>query len=538
MKDIISASEMDLNRQDDGYDALLAGIRRSFEEHAKGGDEPLFTTNAAGLYDMILAALPADARQHYNCRTCRNFVDRFGGLVRIGDQGEIYPVMWDYAPVFFAKAVAAVLVEVENAKVTGVFVTDERRLGTPNTGSWTHMAVDVPKKMIYTGRVKNAYQQAAEKAEDFKMLTNAIGKYRKETVETALKLLRSESLYRSEKVLGVAEWFLGVLNETDGKRSRLRSNIVWKKVATAPVGFCHVSSSMIGTLLDDIEAGYDFDTVSRKFSEKMNPLKYQRPQAAPSAGNVAQAEKLVAKLGIENSLKRRFARLDELQTLWTPRPEKKAAATTGGVFAGVATKQSATKRKTNDVAAPIVTMTWEKFQRTVLPMALKIEFNVTGKDDNFSAIVTAADPDAPPIIQWDSEDDRNPFNWYVYHNGSAPGNWGLRMGWVEVTGVVLQPNLWKPGFEHNGQSVFFILKDCKDHRYRGSGAALFPEVLKADLHEVRATIEAYSRTAVIEGYDESSACGIRCQANAKWWDYTFRVTTDLGVTTYKLDRWD
>lgn len=538
MKDIITANEMDPNRQDDGYESLLAGIRHSFEEHINGGNEPLFTTNAVGLYDLILNALPAEARQHYNCNTCRNFVDRFGGLVRIGDDGETHPVMWDYAPAFFKKAVADALVEVEKAKVTGVFVTGELRLGIPKTGFWTHMAVDVPKKMIYTGKLKTANQQAAEKAEDFKMLTNAIGKYRKDTVETALNLLRSESLYRSEKVLGVAEWFLGVLNDIEDKRGLRRSNTVWKKTATAPVGFCHVSSSMIGTLLDDIEAGYDFDTVSRKFSEKMNPLKYQRPQAAPSAGNVVQAEKLVAKLGIENSLKRRFARLDELLTLWTPRPGKKAVAATGGVFAGVATKRSNAKRRINDLNAPAVTMTWTKFQRTVLPTALKIEFNVTGRDDSFGAIVTAADPCAPPIIRWDSEESRNPFNWYVYSGGSAPGNWGLRMGWVEVTGIVLQPNLWRPGFEHNGHSVFFILKDCKDHRYRGSGAALFPEVLKAELHEVRATIEAYSRTAVIEGYDESSACGIRCQANAKWWDYTFRVTTDLGVTTYKLDRWD
>lgn len=34
----------------------------------------------------------------------------------------------------------------------------------------------------------------------------------------------------------------------------------------------------------------------------MNPLQYQRPQAAPSAGNVAQAERIVEKLGIANSL--------------------------------------------------------------------------------------------------------------------------------------------------------------------------------------------------------------------------------------------
>lgn len=396
------------------------------------------------------------------------------------------------------------------------------------------MAVEVPKAMIYTNRLKTAYQEAAEKAEDHRLLCEAVGHYKAETVEAAVNLLRSNSLYRSEKVLGVAEWFLEVLRGAQGKRQK--SNILWRKAATAPIGFCHVSSSMIGTLLDDIEAGYDFDTVSRKFAEKMNPLQYQRPQAAPTAGNVAQAEKIVEKLGIADSLKRRFARLDELETVWLPRRET-GNAVKGGVFAGIKTKQDP-KRSAPDVLAPTVTMTWEKFKATVLPVARKIEFYVTGKNDSFGAIVTAEDPDAPPIIRWDTEENRCPFNWYVYHNGSYPGNWGLGMGYVEVTGIVLQPNLWRPGFEHEGKSVFFILKDCKDHRYEVSGIALFPEVLKSELREVRSTIEAYSRKAVLGGYDEASACGIRLQGNAKWWDYQFRVTTDVGTTVYKLDRWD
>lgn len=536
MKDIISANEIDLSRENDGYEGFLRSIRASFEKRVKGGNEPLFTTDATGLYETLLMALPVEARQHYDCNACRSFVNRYGGLVRIADNGVQYPVMWGVEPPgFFVDAVDEINDEVKAAKVTGVFFTGEKRLGIPRTGSWTHMAVDVPKEMIYRNLMKTPYQMAAEKAEDYKMLTNAIRKYRKETVETALKLLRSESLYRSEKVLGVAEWFLGVLNDSKGARNRTGTNVVWKKVATAPTGFCHVSSSMIGTLLDDIEEGYDFDAVSRRFAEKMDPTQYQRPRAAPSAGNVVQAEKIVEKLGIENSLKRRFARLDEIQTIWHPRPEKKAA--TGGIFAGIATKQTAKKRH-NDAPAPTVTMTWEKFQRTVLPDARKIEFLVTGKNDHYSALVTAADPYAPPIIQWDSEDERNPFNWYVYSGGSAPGNWGLKMGWAEVTAVALQPNMWQPGFDHQGKSVFFILKDCKDHRYRASGIALFPEVLKSELREVRSTIEAYSRKSVFEGYDEASACGIRCQGSAKWWDYTFRVTTDLGVTEYKLDRWD
>ena len=117
MKDIISMNEVDTQRENDGYGELLAGIRRSFDEAVRDGEEPLFTTNATGLYDMILSELPAQTRQHYDCNACRHFVNRYGGLVRIDDRGEIHPVMWGFEPpAFFAKAVASVAVEVENSK--------------------------------------------------------------------------------------------------------------------------------------------------------------------------------------------------------------------------------------------------------------------------------------------------------------------------------------------------------------------------------------------------------------------------------------
>ena len=535
MKDIIAMEEMDLTRDGDGYEELLASIRREFQKCVKDGTEPLFTTNAGGLYDLLLQKLPEGARQHYNCYACRHFVNRYGGLVKIDEKtGKQTSAMWnEKVPPFFADAVKEIRKRVNNADVTGVFVTSEKTLGTPVTGSWTHMAVEVPKNMVFSHRLKSAYQESSEKAEDYRLLKDAVYRYRVETVEEAVNLLRSNSLYRGEKVLGVAEWFLEVLRATKGKRNK--GNMLWRKAATAPAGFCHVSTSMIGTLLDDIEAGYSMETVSRKFAEKMDPLKYQRPQAAPTAGNVAQAEKIVEKLGIERSLKRRFARLDELVTVW--RPKSDGGVVTGGVFAGIKTKQSAPVRMGG--MEPSSTMTWEKFRATVLPKAKKIEYYVPPKEDNYSAILTAQEQDAPPIIRWDTEEHRCPFNWYVYRGGSRPAHWGLTAGsYVEVTGITLQPNMWYPGFEHEGKSVFFILKNCKDHRYGGAGIALVPEVLKGELREIRSTIEAYSRNETLGGFEEASACGIRLQGNAKWWDYKFRVTTDVGTAIYTLDRWD
>ena len=40
------------------------------------------------------------------------------------------------------------------------------------------------------------------------------------------------------------------------------------------------------------------------FAAKVNPLSYQRPQAAPSSANVKQAEELFAKLGLAPALER------------------------------------------------------------------------------------------------------------------------------------------------------------------------------------------------------------------------------------------
>lgn len=538
MKDTMTMGsflETDLSRENDGYDHLLRSIRESFEL-ATASNEPLFTTAIDNLYDIFLEHLPAEARQHYNCRACRHFVNRYGNLVTIDDEGYIHPVMWyGGIPEFFHNSVIEIRKAITNSKVTGMFITAEKRLGVAKTGVWNHMCVDLSKDRIHRDRIHNEWQTMAQKKQDYLMLLNATTKYKQSTIETAVNLLRSDNLYRSEKVLGIAEWFMDVKTNVENLKGKQKSNYIWKKSATAPAGFCHVSSSMIGTLLDDIEDGMGFDAVKSRFESKMNPLKYQRPQVAPAAQNVARAEEIVAKLGIADSLKRRFARLDELNLLWKPREVKSKASVGTGIFAGLKTKEETRTKKTSNMVANGGTMTWDKFQRTVLPNAKKIEMNVWG-NDSYAAMVTAEDPSAPPIIQWDNEENRNPFSWYLYAGGSWPNQWNLSSGWVEVTGITLQPNLWQPGFEHQGHGVFFVLRNCRDINNKSSG--LFPEIMRGELREVRATIESYSRSAKLSGYDEATACGILRQSGKTWSNCELKVTTDLGVTTYKLDRWD
>lgn len=507
-------------RDDVAYETL----RDSLQVQA----QPLFTTDVTGLFDVFLANLPDEHRQHYTCHACRKFVETYGGLVTIDERGVARSAIWSTdVPDFFAVAVDAMLLKINKANVTGVFLADKAVWGTPVTGEWTHFAIK--QAPVYRHSLKTPFQAMAEKAEDYKILARSLHEFSLVTIDTAITLLQTESLYRSEKCLGVAEWFQKVHRAVVGiKNVKTKHNLTWRAVAEAPPGWCHIRSTMIGTLLEDIQAGMSFDAVSRRFAEKMHPLQYQRPQAAPTVGNIAQAEKLVEKLGIANSLKRRFARLEDIQALWTP-TVRQAARAGDGVFSHLNPKQA----QPNVIVPPAQTMTWEKFQRTVLPNAERIEFWVAPGNSNYSALLTAVDPDAPLILQWD-----NPVSWYVYHRGSRPDDWGLMIGqYCNVTAVCLQPSMWSGNRSHQGESVFFLLSGAKDNRYKHSGVGLFPEILKSELREVRATIEAYSRHAELEGFEEASACGIRLQ-KGEGWDHKFRVTAGPSVLEYRLDRWD
>jgi hypothetical protein len=125
----------------------------------------------------------------------------------------------------------------------------------------------------------------------------------------------------------------------------------------------------------------------------------------------------------------------------------------------------------------------------------------------------------------------------MYSGGSTASQWNLPSScYIEVAGITLQPNMWQPGYEHIGEGVIFILKGCKDSMNKSPG--LFSEVMRGELREVRATIEAYSKAHKLEGYDEASACGLCLQSGNNDWSCSLRVTTDVGVAIYNLDRWD
>ncbi len=160
----------------------------------------------------------------------------------------------------------------------------------------------------------------------------------------------------------------------------------------------------------------------------------------------------------------------------------------------------------------------------------------------FFGLVTAADMDAPPILQWDGLDGpRNPVSCYFYNGGSLAINWNLPAGrYASLVSVSYKPPHWYDAklFAHQEQGVMLAIEGCRDVRHT-AGGGLFPETLRTEFREARSAIEAHSNAATIAGKDDGDQANGLCFAPGKdGWNCNLRVTTNGAESEFILDRWE
>lgn len=533
------------NVHDDEYRMFLRQLQVHFALVVK--DKPLFTTAVDGkdLWRLYLTSFQPNERQFHDCAACRHFVEKYGTLVVINPiTGGVVSPLWTFlAPAPYDHAFERCKIAVENKVVQGVFYDDAVEfLGTSCTGNWRHFSIPTNPNWKPRSMMLDASQSMTEKLQDFITVSNALDLYPLKLLKVATDVLESDQLFRSVKVLGQAHWLYKLKKDYEANcqvDANAASNLVWLAVATTPAGFCHPRSSMIGTLLEDLANGVRFDEVKRRFAEKMDPGRYQRPQAAPRAGNVAAAEKTFERLGLARSLERRYADVREVEAIWTSRAHVNRSDSTTGIFSGVEARREPHVSSMTLHTSEKENITWHKFSKKILPSALEIDLLVPAVRTTFGAITTAVDLSAPPIIKWDFVGRRNPFSWYLYNNGSYASKWNLQSGqFTRVLAVTKLPCFWRgcepPSF---AEGVFLLLDGARDER-RDQGNGLFPEVLKSDLHEFRSTIEAYSKNAKLEWPREPMAATPACGLVLPSHPIVVRVRTGSMTTTYTIDRWE
>jgi hypothetical protein len=551
----VEEHEVDHDRD---YAGFLKAVRDNFAKAIKDPATKLFSVGNSkkgaaepkfALFDFFLSELPAHDRQVHECSTCRSFFKHYGNLVTIDERGTTHSVMFDskIASGYYAEVMDELAAYVETAVVIDVFYSEELRWGTPKTGPWTHMAVTPPFRLVHTPILTTAGQERAARREDVRVLRLALADFDAKSVGTALALLETDSLYRAEAVIGPAKWFSDVMETQANTKNRTRrNNLLWRAVASAPPGWAKPRGMMFGTLIEDIQNGLDFKDVKARFKFKMDATRRLRPTAPPSNGQLIQAERVIKRLASHGSLDRRYARIEELQTVWEPEPatfNKGTGEYEGGVFTHLRT--GGTKKGQLDIIAVggTKTVTYEKFLKDVAPTAQEMQLYVNRAPMNFCAYLTATDEEAPPIIQWDSEDARNAFSWYVYPPGSGADQWNLTVdSWTRVTAISPQPSQWNGGtqkFSHHGEGALFVLTGARDKNHKGCGLGLFPEFMRSDFHPIRKTIEAYSGSRSLTGYENASAGGLRINKNGQpFGDLRVRVTSQGRLVEYHIDRWE
>lgn len=522
---------------DADYARLLALVRMRFDEATNG--RRVFQTDATGLYKMFIDGLRSEKRAH-TCHACQRFIESYGGLVVIDDAGETRSALWDatLVPAFYHFTISRMQAAVNEARVIAPFLHEKAILGEPVTGNWTHFSVEQRGGWIWRHAVMSADQGMAAMKERFITVRLAIESVATFQLEKARAILAADEINRSEKFTGPLEWLAE--RHADYYKAgpwSARDNRLWRAIAEAPEGFCHPRASVLWSLFEDIKAREPFDVIRRRFNAMVHGLAYQRPKADPAAQTIERAEKLFAEMGLARALERRFARLDEVETIWRhrrrPLPVKPRTA---GVFSNVpaAAEDTPLPKVPRRMEVPMRTVTWRKFTETVLPTAEAIDFRVPTVLAHFQAITTAVHADAPPLLKWP-----NPFGHYVYNGGSLAASWSLPAGeWVRVLAVALRSNLWGPNpLPHLGLGATLILEGARDQM--NQHLCLFPETIRDELHEVRSVIEGFAKrgrlqpappaTALASGY------GVTVHGLG---DHLLRVHA-AGVWQHvQIDRWD
>lgn len=547
------AGETPTSRKQDNFRGFELSVIEQFNRYR---DQKIFKVNTDPLVNIYLGSMPEDASNHYNCTACKKFITQYGGLAVINSDGSLTSVLWDpeKAPEFFKLAASRMKQFVEKQMVDSEFFTHTKDLGTPESIDgefvWDHLYVEyLQHRVIHANKeIYDAYQKMAHHIETVKTLKFAMVEY------TADDLTKAKSYLHSDKCDGPASHteiisdFIKLKQTLDGVKNKIyKHNLTHQFISENPV-VAHIRGTAVGRMLYDIRANASEYTILKNYADTVDPLKRMVAQTDVSVGNLHRANDIVAKLGMENSFKRRFAKLEDFTYDWAPpvQEEKPEMIQSFGIFG----KLLIEKRQPIENAASVAVientkpLTFHKFLKdNNLKDAVKIEVLFTSKPQPIAGFTEAVYRDFPGIFKYDNPDNRCTLSPYFYckvdHNGNNLGpieisEFGLKQyTWYSVSAVIINPPF-------NKNDVYMILSNKEEPIHdivykqiaEHVGSMISPQLLKSELHEIRKSIEKLSKEDIMENPEDSLLGIIIDEHNG----VNLRVTTTDAITTYVIDR--
>lgn len=369
------------------------------------------------LWNLYLDSFPPGTneiyreRREHDCSCCRHFIKSIGNAVVIQD-GKVHTI-WEfdsksttYQPVFdaldrYVKAHA----------VSDVFKSPENKVGTSHNfentvegvKQWDHFYLELPNKFVEKHSIGTTKGRFRDTRNVFKRSLDEISL---EAIETITELISSNTLYKGAEWKEPLQEFRKYKKAYEKLDTDQKELFAWEQSVKAGPVIGKIKNHSIGVLLTDVSEGMDLDAAVRRYENIVAPQNYKRSKPIYTKRMLDDAKKTITELGYMESLKRRFATLDDITVnniLFSNKDSAKRIAGAEDIFADMERGVKSSPKKFSKVEE----ISADKFISEVLPTAQELEVYLENKHtSNMVSLIAPENGDSKTMFKWN-----NGFSW-------------------------------------------------------------------------------------------------------------------------------
>lgn len=350
-------------------------------------------------------------RREYDCSCCRQFIKAIGNAVSIknGTLDTIWNLeLGDDKYQIVADAMDAYI---RSKAVTNIYVSQFKKIGTEynmeqfedgTLKRWDHFQVTLPDRLVdksgrSVGDIKGSFRDTKN------VFKRSLDEISMDALDTILELINSNTLYKGEEWKAILTTFRKYKKEYEKIDSEVdRDLYAWEKSLDAGISIGRIRNHSIGTLLVNVSEGMNLDTAVKKYEQIVAPANYKRPKAIYTKKMLEDAKNTITELGYMDSLRRKFATLDDITVnniLFSNKDASKRITGADDIFGEMEKEVAINPKKFSRVEEISAT----DFIDKVLPTAKEVEAFVENKHDkNFVSLIAPVVSDAPTMFKWNN----------------------------------------------------------------------------------------------------------------------------------------
>lgn len=386
-------------------------------------------------------------RQWLNCRCCKSFVGKYGGLVKINPETYEVETLWEFlaSDSIYQEMNDNLDTLVKSCEITEVFVVDDDLYQSSNleigidhniklnedgtTTRFNHfsgtLSSDIFRHVRQTALRSDSVCRTAGGVKNFfgskrNVLVRGLAEISLDAIDGVLHLISTNQLSEASPFEGAIRAFRDFLV------SEPNDNQIWLFVAENPI-LAAFPNTLTGQLLRDLSQSSEVEH-ARLFStyqRQRDPANYQQKDISlVTPAQISAAEKTVKDLGLENSLARKHANsydlsISQLGSLyWVNRLAKTTSESNQnlGIFAKLKQEVSATNVDLAAIEKSATEITLADFLSNQLGNTTNLELLFSNSlISHLFSLIAPADFNAPAITKWSAS---NNFTWN-YKGGLA-----------------------------------------------------------------------------------------------------------------------